>query len=297
VPAQASALSGAASCAAPPRATTISRVRVAVVGHVEWVDFVPVDHVPVAGEIVHASGSWAEPAGGGAGAAVQLARLARGSSFFTALGDDALGERSLSRLAELGVAVHSARRSAPTRRAFTFLDRNAERTITTLGERLEPCGGDHLPWAALAETDAVYFTAGDAEAARYARAARVLVGTPRGARALVDVPLDALVYSATDEDERAAAETLVPPPSLLVATEGSAGGSWRSSRGVSGRWTPALPPGPVVDQYGAGDCFAGGLTFGLGSGLSAADAIALAARCGAWCTSGRGPYEGQLRTP
>jgi ribokinase len=272
-------------------------VRVAVVGHVEWVDFAIVDHVPVAGEIVHSEVSLAEPAGGGAGAAVQLARLAGGGSFFTAIGNDALGGRSLSRLAELGVAVHAARRAAPTRRAFTFLDANAERTITTLGERLEPRGADLLPWAALAETDAVYFTAGDADAARYARAARVLVGTPRGAQALANVPLDALVYSAKDKDERAVAETLIPPPSLLVATDGAAGGSWRSLRGVSGRWRPALPPGPVVDQYGAGDCFAAGLTFGLGSGLRTADAIALAARCGAWCASGRGPYEGQLRTP
>ena len=286
-----------AGCAAPSCATTIRRVRVAVVGHVEWVDFVAVDHVPSAGEIVHAEGSWAEPAGSGAGAAVQLARLAGGGSFFTALGDDVLGTRSQSRLAELGVAVHAARRSEPTRRAFTFLDASAERTITTLGERLEPHGADQLPWAALAEADAVYFTAGDADAARYARAARVLVGTPRGAQALANVPLDALVYSASDEDERSAAETLIPPPSLLVATDGASGGSWRSSRGISGRWKSALPPGPVVDQYGAGDCFAAGLTFGLGSGLSTADAIALAARCGAWCASGRGPYEGQLRTP
>jgi ribokinase len=286
-----------AGCAGRSWRITILRVRVAVVGHVEWIDFVEVDHVPAAGEIVHSEGAWAEPAGGGAGAAVQLARLAGGGSFFTALGDDELGERSCSHLAELGVAVHAAKRSAPTRRAVTFLDRSAERTITTIGERLEPRGDDQLPWAALAEADAVYFTAGDAEAAQHARLARVLVGTPRGARGLAGVPLDALVYSAKDEEERTLAEAMTPQPLLLVATDGAAGGSWRSARGVSGRWTPALPPGPVVDQYGAGDCFAGGLTFGLGSGLSTADAIALAARCGAWCTSGRGPYEGQLRTP
>ena len=35
----------------------------AVVGHVEWVDFLAVGHVPVAGEIVHAEGWWAEAAG------------------------------------------------------------------------------------------------------------------------------------------------------------------------------------------------------------------------------------------
>jgi ribokinase len=272
-------------------------VRVAVVGHIEWVEFVPVDHVPVAGEIIHGLDAWGEPAGGGGVAAVQLGRLAGGASFFTALGEDDLGARSLARLAELGVAVHSASRSEPTRRAFTFLDRNGERTITTLGKRLQPRGSDALPWAALAEADGVYFTAGDAESARLARAARVLVGTPRAAGALDAVPADAIVFSANDDAERTAAEAMTPQPNLLVATEGSAGGSWRSADGDSGRWTPAPMPGPVVDQYGAGDCFAAGLTYGLAAGRSIDDAIALAARCGAWCASGRGPFEGQLRTP
>ena len=34
-------------------------------GHVEWVEFVHADHVPAAGEIVHASHAFEEPAGGG----------------------------------------------------------------------------------------------------------------------------------------------------------------------------------------------------------------------------------------
>jgi len=272
-------------------------VRVAVVGHVEWVEFVRVDHVPVPGEIVHGGASWTEPAGGGGVSAVQLARLAAVASFFTAVGDDEIGERSVARLAELGVAVHAARRSEPTRRAVTFLDRSGERTITTLGARLEPRGRDRLPWAALTETDGVYFTAGDEQAAEQARSARVLVVTPRGASALGAVPVDAIVYSSSDAGEQAIADAMTPRPALLVATGGAGGGTWRSSRGVSGRWSAATPPGPLVDQYGAGDCFAAGLTYGLAAGMSTEDAIALAARCGAWCASGRGPFEGQLRTP
>jgi len=51
-------------------------MRVAVVGHVEWVEFARVESVPRAGEIVHALETWQEPAGGGAVAAAQLARLA-----------------------------------------------------------------------------------------------------------------------------------------------------------------------------------------------------------------------------
>jgi hypothetical protein len=54
-------------------------LRVAVVGHVEWVRFARVSHIPHAGEIVHARDPFEEPAGGGAVAAVQLARLAGAS--------------------------------------------------------------------------------------------------------------------------------------------------------------------------------------------------------------------------
>jgi ribokinase len=51
-------------------------MRVAVVGHVEWIWFGSVDRIPGPGEIAHATDDWEEPAGGGAVAAVQLAKLA-----------------------------------------------------------------------------------------------------------------------------------------------------------------------------------------------------------------------------
>jgi ribokinase len=51
----------------------------------------------------------------------------------------------------------------------------------------------------------------------------------------------------------------------------------------------------VSDFYGCGDSFAAGLTYGLGAGLPIGEAVELAARCGAACATGRGPYEGQLR--
>ena len=37
--------------------------------------------------------------------------------------------------------------------------------------------------------------------------------------------------------------------------------------------------------------------YGLGAGMSVPDALALAARCGATCLTGRGPYERQLTGP
>jgi ribokinase len=271
-------------------------VRVAAVGHVEWVEFVRGDHVPAAGEIVHAHDSFEEPAGGGAVAAVQLARLAGGATFLTALGEDELARRTRARLAELDVTVRDATRDAPTRRAHTFLDASGERTITTIGERLAPRGRDPLDWDDLHAADGVYLTAADGEALHAARAAGVLVASPRAGRVLHEegVRLDALVFSDRDDLEIGFARTLDPSPTLLVATRGADGGRYETAQGQSGSWAPAPLPGPIADAYGAGDSFAAALTFALARGDGPDAALAVAARAGAVCMTGRGPYERQL---
>jgi ribokinase len=268
--------------------------RVAVVGHVEWVEFARVDHVPAPGEIVHALETWQEPAGGGAVAAVQLARLGGECLFLTALGDDELGHRAARGLEELGVRVETVWRPEPQRRAFVHLDAAAERTITVIGERMGPHGDDRLPWDELADADAVYFTAGDAEAVRKARAARQLVATTRANKTLVPahVQLDVLVRSARDPGERYV--ELEPRPHFVAETDGATGGSLLSADGTATQWQAAPLPGPAVDAYGAGDSFAAGLTFGLASGESAVEAVELGARCGAVCMTGRGPYGARL---
>lgn len=271
-------------------------MRLAVVGHVEWIEFARVERVPTPGEIVHASEAWEEPGGGGAVSAVQLAKLGGGADFFCALGDDELGHRAHAALTREGLRVHAAWRSEPQRRGFVHVDRAAERTITVIGNRLGPVGGDELPWDLLDEADAVYFTAGDTAAAHQARRARTMVATPRGLDTLVEagIELDALVASGKDEGERYAGE-LDPPPRVVVLTAGSAGGEWTARDGSTGRWKAAPLPGEPSDAYGAGDSFAAGLTFGLGADRSLDDALALAARCGAAAMTGRGSFAGQLK--
>jgi ribokinase len=269
-------------------------MRLAVVGHVEWIEFLRVPHVPVAGEILHASDSWAEPGGGGSVAAVQLLKLAGTAEFFTALGDDELGQRAFDQLVELGVRLHVAWRDEPQRRAVTFVDEHGERTITVVGERIVPSGADPLPWPELAVMDGVYFTGGDVHALRAARAARVLTATPRTLETLRagGVELDALIGSGRDPGEAYEPGELDPPPRLRVATLGRNGGVLKP-----GGPFPAAPlPGPVVDAYGAGDSFAAGLTYGLAAGMGVPDAVALAARCGAAAMTGRGAFAGQLET-
>jgi ribokinase len=269
--------------------------RVAVVGHVEWMDFAVVTRLPRPGEILHARASWEEAAGGGAVAAVQMTKLAGSALFFTALAGDELGRLTRDQLTRQGVSVHAAPRDGTQRRGFTHLDDAGERTITILGERLVPEAGDELPWELLDDVGGVYFTGGDAAALEAARRARVIVATPRAEDALRDagIAVDVIVHSGRDVGEEIDPAELDPPPRTVVTTLGAKGGRWDGEAG-SGSWEPLPLPGPLVDAYGAGDSFAAGITTGLAAGMSMRDAIALGSRCGVANLTGRGPYAGQL---
>ena len=266
-----------------------------MVGHVEWLDFVEVDAIPAPGEIAEARGAWEEAAGGGAVAAVQLAKLAGTATFYTALGADEHARRAEAQLVGQGIELAAAARDVPQRRAVAFLDSHGERTITVLGKRLVAIGRDDLPWERLAEIDGVYFTGGDVEALRAARAARTLVATPRARDALEGsgVMLDALVRSGSDRREQDDPAALGFSARIICTTRGPRGGTYVDSEGQSANFEAAPLEGPVVDAYGAGDSFAAGLTFGLGAGLPIAEAVSLASRCGAGNLTGRGPYAGQ----
>ncbi len=264
-------------------------MRAAVVGHVEWIEFVPVAAVPRAGEIAHADESWEQAAGGGSVAAVQLAQLADSVDFFTVLGNDEPAQLARAELEARGVTVHAASVEAPQRSGFTFIDDTGERTITTIGRKLHPRGHDEsLPWHELARCDAVYLCAGDADAVLLARRARVLVATARELSTLrqASVELDVLVSSGKDEAERYHPGQLDPEPRIVVTTSGALGG-WAQPGGPY--QAAPLPPDPA-DAYGAGDCFAAGLAFALAAGLEGLDALDFAARCGAGAIAGPGVH-------
>jgi ribokinase len=268
-------------------------MQLAVVGHVEWVEFARVDHAPQPGEIVRALETWEEPAGGGAVAAVQLANLSGSCLFFTALADDELGRRSREELEALGVTVHAGHAPGRQRRALTHVDEAGERTITVLGEKLRPSGEDgSLPWEELRRCDAVYFTGGDVAALRAARHCRVVVATSRELLTLrrAAVQVDVLVGSGEDAAERFESGELEPEPHIVVTTAGALGGWIRPG----GPFRAAPLPGPVSDAYGCGDCFAAGLTYGLALGNPVDEAVALGAQCGAAVLTGRGAYGYQL---
>jgi len=177
--------------------------------------------------------------------------------------------------------VHASWRPTATRTVFTLLEDDGERTIVTVGERLAPAGDDDLDWGQLERADGVYVTAGDRGAVRRARSARVLVASPRVREGLSDgdLAIDALVFSASDEHEREWAETLQDRTQLMVATAGGEGGRWWGKS--RGRWPAAALPAERRDDYGCGDAFAAGFTYGLAQGRPVLEAAEIGARCGA----------------
>ena len=270
-------------------------MRCAVVGHVEVVEFVEVERVPAAGEIVHGASRLVTAAGGGAVAAVALARWSGGCDFYCALGDDDLGHRAEAELRARGVTVHAGWRASPQRRAITMIDAHRERTITVIGDRLVAHADDPLPWDELAACDACYITGGDAGAIAHARRARVVVATARILPALNGIALDALVSSANDAAERYAPGDLAPEPRIVIRTDGSRGGTFVEG-GATFRYA-AAPAQVTGDTYGAGDTFAAGVTFALGHGAPAVEAMADASRLAAEVLAWHGPYPPSTRAP
>ncbi len=269
---------------------SLTDLRLAVVGHIEWVQFLAVDQLPSPGVIGHALRSLEEPAGGGAVVAVQLARLIKKPvQLFTALGRDAVGEACVSRLQELGVELHVAWRDQPTRRGISLVEAGGDRAITVIGDRLTPTAADPLHWDRLEGLDGVFVTAADAAALRACRRARVLAATPRVRLPVLNnsgVALDALIGSGLDPGEVVPPHSLKRPPGIQISTEGAAGG-----RVIGGARYAARPlPSALVETYGCGDNFAAGVLAGLAAGWPLDQAIRLGGDCGAACATRFGPY-------
>ncbi|WP_370631109.1 PfkB family carbohydrate kinase [Synechococcus sp. MU1642] len=270
--------------------SSLPPLRLAVVGHVEWMEFLAVDQLPHPGTIGHALRTLQEPAGGGSVVAVQMARLQQQPvHFFTAIGRDSVGEACVKRLEDLGLVVHVAWREAPTRRGISLVDGEGDRAITVIGERLTPSLDDDLPWEALGECDGLFVTAADVPLLKACRAAAVMAATPRVRLPVLQkagVSIDALIGSGLDPGEMVDLDQLNPAPHTMIRTEGAAGGL--SLPG--GRYEPAPLPGPIVESYGCGDSFAAGVVTGLAARWTLANAIALGAQCGAACATRFGPY-------
>lgn len=276
---------------APKQVFSLPKLKLAVIGHVEWVTFLKVDQLPLAGQISHAKDSFVEAAGGAAVAAVQMARLINGPvDLITSLGKDTYGEKCYERLTELGLNVKAAWREKPTRKGISFISKDGERTITVIGERLQPIASDNLPWGDMNKYDGIFLTATDKEGIRFAREAKFLSATPRiGESTLKNskVKLNALIGSGLDLGEKINHKELIPKPDIYIETRGKLGGTIFPN---NQHYKSITPTSKEIDTYGCGDSFAGGVTAALSANLNLNQAIEIGAYCGAECSTHYGPY-------
>ena len=271
--------------------------RIAIVGHVEHVTLGRISGIPGPGDILYLREPCFLPGGGGGIAFAQLCRSEAEIHLYTAVGSDEAGRAVAARLASAAprIHIHAVVRAVAHPRVVVMIDDNGQRTIVVTESPLQPAASDPLPWSILASCDAVYFTGADPETLRYARAARRLVVTARRSsviRAAAVVP-DVIIGSCSDPRENAPFATYEPRPGALVLTDGP-----RAIRifAASGPAEVDPPPAPVrvVGDYGAGDSFAGALTYFLAHGLSVAEACRRAGLYGAAVLRGVSPLEMQL---
>ena len=276
---------------APKKIFKLPKLKLAVIGHIEWVTFLKVDQLPVAGEISHAKDYFEEAAGGAAVAAVQMARLINGPvDLITSLGKDNYGEKCYERLTQLGLNLKVAWRENPTRKGISLISKDGERAITVIGERLQPIASDNLPWDDMKNYDGIYVTATDKEGIRLARGAKFLSATPRaGEQTLKNskVKINVLIGSGLDPGEKINLEELEPKPDIYISTKGKLGGTIFPE---NIKYKSIKPSSKEIDTYGCGDCFAGAVTTALSAKLNLEQAINIGAYCGAECSTHYGPY-------
>ncbi len=276
----------------PKEIFQLPKLKLAVLGHIEWVTFLKVDQLPIAGQISHSKDYFEEAAGGAAVAAVQMARLINGPvDLITSLGKDIYGEKCYERLTQLGLNLKVAwRDNKPTRKGISLTSKDGERAITVIGERLQPIGSDNLPWNEMENYDGVFVTATDEDGLKLARKAKFLSATPRVGKKILKiskVKLNALIGSGLDPDEKININDLSPQPNLYIATEGKSGGSIYPAKL---KYNSTTPSSKEIDSYGCGDCFAGAVTAALSAKLNLNKAIRIGAYCGAECSTHYGPY-------
>ena len=265
-------------------------LKFAVIGHVEWINFLEVDQLPKPGLISHSKKSEEYPAGGGSVIAYRLRELTKSEvHFFTALGDDFYGNKCQNILENMGIKLHVAWRDKPTRRGFSLIDSYGERSITIIGDRLAPIHKDNLDWNVLKDMDGIFITAADKEIFKKSRIAKVLCTTPRVGIKIINesgIFLDGLIGSNLDPGETFSLNQLTLNPKFVIKTEGKNGGLVFPG----GRYKAFKNNKKMVDSYGCGDSFAAGILYGLSSKWSIEESINLAKIIGRDCSEHFGPY-------
>jgi len=247
--------------------------------------------LPKPGVISHSEKSIEYPAGGGSVIAKTLSELTNNQvHFFTSLGNDYYGEQSFKILSNYGIRLHVAWRDKPTRKGFSLIDSNGERSITVIGERLAPTYKDNLDWNIFEKMDGIFITASDSEIFKKARIADSLCTTPRVGLNTINksnVFLDGLIGSNLDPGEVFSLSDISIKPKLIIKTEGENGGILYPG----GRYEALINTKQKIDSYGCGDAFAAGILYGLSSKWSIDKILSLAKLLGRDASECFGPYK------
>ena len=266
-------------------------LKFAVIGHVEWINFIEVDQLPKPGLISHSKKSIEYPAGGGSVIAKRLRELNDSEvHFFTALGNDFFGTQCFNILENMGINLHVTWRDKPTRKGFSLIDTEGERSITIIGDRLAPNHKDNLDWNILKDMDGIFITAADKEIFKKSRIVNTLCTTPRVGLNIINesgIFLDGLISSNLDPGEIFSLNELNLTPRFVIKTEGEKGGIVFPG----GRYKAFDNIKKKVDSYGCGDSFAAGILFGLSSGCNIKESLNIAKMLGRNCSEHFGPYQ------
>ena len=265
-------------------------LKFAVIGHIEWINFLSVDKLPNPGIITHAKKSIELPAGGGSLIAKTLSELTNNEvHFFTSLGNDYYGKKSCEYFEKVGLKLHIAWRNEPTRKGFSIIDNHGERSITIIGKRLSPSFSDNLDWNLLEDMDGIFITAGDIDIFKKSREAKILCTTPRVGIELInksEIILDALIGSNLDPDEKFLLSDLIQKHRFVIKTEGEKGGICFPG----GQFDAIKNNNQNIDSYGCGDSFAAGVLYGLSENWSIEKSLTLGKVLGRNCIEHFGPY-------
>ena len=273
-------------------------MRAAVVGHVEWIEFASVPEMPAAGDIVHAREVWAGAGGRrrrGRGPAREARRRrhvlhgARRRRARAPLQARARGPRADGRR-------HVPAGAAAARRSSTWTTAG-ERTITVIGDRLGPAR--RRP-AAMGRAGArrTRVPHGRGPAARCGSHGRRACSCPRlaGSRRSPGRAWSSTRWWRAGRPRRA----LRDGPARPAAARGGAHRGRRGRRVGDGErerhlGRRAARPGRSRTPTGAATASRPGSPTGSAPAWRSRRRSSSAARCGAACLTGRGPYSGQLR--
>ncbi len=268
---------------------TSPRILVTGVAAMDFVFFV--DEMPRTAEKYKTGQASIQGGGGGANAAVSVARLGGASVFVGRAGSDPVGDMIAADLVAEGVDISLLKRfdAAGSCFASIYVDSHGERQIMSYRDPELPTATDWLGAAAGISFDAVLADT------RWPDGALVLLELARdcGKPGVIDVeaPVAAAIpallaashaafstqglkdWAGHDDLERGLKEFSAKSGKFACVTRGEEGVIWR--RGDQSGHVPAFPV-KAIDTLGAGDVWHGAFTLMLGDGMAEVEAMRFA---------------------